>query len=347
MVIRRVPGLIVLLCAAWAAPAARAEFPGFAELKSRAAKAWTGENPSQGAVLVLLPAKSPLEAAAKALAAHRKAEIVAYDPSRPEDLLETLIRKKARWAAVFAEPKDMDVNLVRRFIVLSTLLDDDPFCDVALGFVTGSTPKKTEAFVARMIAADRAGVKPFAIQLCMSNLSQRYEGSTFLPGVPGDAWYVKEGDLAFARKALADLPRAGFVHLGGCADPEGIWMFDDDRNRHAELHWPFDPKRVGEDPKGEMPRLKAGEFRGLDLGGAVVWTHCCHLGSVDRVFVEGDIVSTFGTSEKVEEYRIPAGRSVALAILDAGPSAYVAPLGANFGMQSEVEHAVAAELGLP
>jgi len=75
--------------------------------------------------------------------------------------------------------------------------------------------------------------------------------------------------------------------------------------------------------------------------------HACHLGAVDRVYVEGDIVSTFGATEKLEEYRIPAGRSMALAILDAGASAYICPIGANFGAQSSFERDIATQTGVP
>jgi len=112
-------------------------------------------------------------------------------------------------------------------------------------------------------------------------------------------------------------------------------------------HWPFDPAKVGQDPKGEMPRITADFFKGVKLQNAVVWTHACHLGAVSRVYVEGDIVSTFGETEKLEVYTIPPGRSMALAIIDAGVSAYICPVGANFGAQSDLEQDLATETGMP
>jgi hypothetical protein len=96
-----------------------------------------------------------------------------------------------------------------------------------------------------------------------------------------------------------------------------------------------------------MPRMKAADLASVKLDGAVVWTHACHIGSVDRIWVEGDIVSTFGRCDKVEEYRIPPERSVALAILDAGACAYIAPLAPNFGMQANAEEDIASETGVP
>ncbi|MHC5039253.1 MAG: HEAT repeat domain-containing protein, partial [Planctomycetota bacterium] len=346
---RTAPQLLFLfLCALLLAGDGWADtFPGYAALRERAKKLWTGENPAKGAYLVLVPPDSPLLPAAEKLARFRKAEIVNYAPDAPEASLETLIQKRARYVAVFAEPKAMDVNLLRKFIVLSTLLDEDPFCDFALGFVTASSPAKAEAFVSRIIQAAKRPVAGTTMQWCVSNISQKYEGDSFIKGMPGDAHYVAPGDMDYARKALMDLSRGGFIHIGGCGDPEGIWLFDDQRNLDPKKHWPYDPKKVGQDPKREMPRVKAADFKNLKLNNAVVWTHVCHIGSVGRVFVEGDIVSTFGRCERVEAYMIPKGRSVALAVIDAGVSAYIAPLGPNFGAQSDIEQCAASELGLP
>jgi hypothetical protein len=185
------------------------------------------------------------------------------------------------------------------------------------------------------------------MRLSASNVSRCYKKWSFIDGIPGDSYFVDMGDLAYASKAIGEFGRAGFVHFGGCADPEGIWLFDDKRNLDPSKHWPYDPAKVGQDPQGEMPRITAKQLGALELDHAVVWTHACHIGSVSRMWVEGDIVSTFGRCQKVEEYRIPAGRSVGLAIIESGASAFIAPLGANFGAQSAIEQAVASETGVP
>jgi hypothetical protein len=127
------------------------------------------------------------------------------------------------------------------------------------------------------------------------------------------------------------------VSFSGCGDPEGIWLFDDHRNVERDKHWAYDPKKVGQDPKGEMPRITARMLRDVNLRGSVVFAGVCHIGSLRRVFVEGDIVSTFGRASGLTEYLIPEGRSVAAAILDAGPAAYIAPVGPNHGYRSLVE----------
>jgi hypothetical protein len=153
-------------------------------------------------------------------------------------------------------------------------------------------------------------------------------------------WGCRESDpdaLASARRTLKGIGGPGVVTFSGCGDPEGTWLFSDRRNLDAGKHWKFDPAKVGQDPKGEMPRVTAEAFRSMDLGGAVVLDGVCHSGSPLRVFVEGDIVSTFGTVEGCTEYRIPEGRSVCGAVLDAGAAAFVAPMGPNHGYATLVE----------
>jgi HEAT repeat protein len=339
----------VLACSMMLGAPACAEdtgYPGYGALREKAASLWTNRNEAGGAYVALVPEGSPLTKAAKKLADYRKGEVLAFSPDDPAACLPDLIARNARHVAIFVEPKDMDVNLLRRFIVLSTLLDADPFCDFAFGFITASSPKQVDSFVDRILAADRNGLPDRSVMVSASNVSVKYD-TGFLPGMKGESWYVKQGDTAYAKEALARLEGAGFVHFGACSDPEGIWLFDDERNLDPSKHWPYDPKRVGQDPEGVMPRITASYFRDVKLSNAVVWTHACHLGAVDRVYVEGDIVSTFGATEKVEMYRIPEGRSMALAIIDAGVSAYICPIGANFGAQSSLEKDIATETGVP
>jgi hypothetical protein len=154
------------------------------------------------------------------------------------------------------------------------------------------------------------------------------------------AFATRESDpavLDFVHQNLAKLAGAGVVSLTGNGDPQGIWLFDDRRNADPASHWPFDPARVGSDPKGEMPRILAGDFRALKLDRPVVWSGTCHSASTHRVFVEGDIVSTFGSSEKTELYEMPLAESLGLSLIDAGAVALLAPIGANHGYAVDLE----------
>jgi hypothetical protein len=105
----------------------------------------------------------------------------------------------------------------------------------------------------------------------------------------------------------------------------------------SDKHWPYDPAKVGQNPGGEMFWIDAPMLTGLDLYPAVLTSGTCHCGSLDRVFVEADIVSTFGTSDKVERYRIPPGKSLGLAYLASGVTAAILPVGPNHGWRTNVE----------
>ena len=114
--------------------------------------------------------------------------------------------------------------------------------------------------------------------------------------------------------------------MTGNGDPQGIWLFDDRRNIDSSLHWPFDPEKVGLDPKNEMPRLMANQFRQLKLQSPIIWSGTCHSGATHRVFVEGDIVSTFGTSDRIEVYELTPKESLCLSMIHAGAGALLVPL---------------------
>ena len=284
--------------------------------------------------------------------------VVVFDPGRMNAARRKLSRIGPRYVALVLAPSDIDANLQRQMIALSTRMDSDPFCDFAFGFVTGATSHDAISLVERSSRVSRhgirkrkvgasvvSGMKSFAYDGGGTNLLKElgYEMKTVY-------WACVEDDpdvLDFVKDHLADIEDAGVVSLGGCGDPEGIWLFSDKRNRDSSKHWPFDPDKVGFDPKGEMPRIMARQFSRIKLGSAVVWSGTCHSGVLHRAFVENDIVSTFGRVDRVTEYIVPKGRSLAKSILSAGPSAYLAPIGANHGYACLVESYRALSSGMP
>lgn len=133
--------------------------------------------------------------------------------------------------------------------------------------------------------------------------------------------------------------------MTGNGDPQGIWLFDDQRNIDETRHWPFDPARVGHDPDGSMPRLLAAQVAKLKLDRAVVWSGTCHSAAVSRVFVEGDIVLTFGAVTRATACVLPPETSLALAWLDAGAAALLAPIAANHGFAVSLEEEFALQWG--
>lgn len=315
-----------------------------------------------GSAYVVLTSRSkpgdPWFEAAKELASWRKGELLAdFDPQRPTDALPALARLGARSVALVLPPEEIDTNTQRRFLMTAARLDEDIFVDFAYGFVTGTRKTKPIELVRRARELEEKGLARRWIGASVaSNLA-----STIYPDA-GDPtakragfegrqvyWGTLESDPKvrdFVKRELPRIEGGGVVSFSGCGDPEGIWLFSDQRNAQREKHWKYDPKKVGEDPRGEMPRITAKELALLSIRGSLVWSGVCHTASLHRVFVEGDIVSTFGITEGHTEHRLPEGRSVASAILDAGAAAYIAPLGPNHGYRNLVEAQAALERGL-
>lgn len=309
-------------------------------------------------VLSAVDPKGPWHKAAERLAAYREGAILPFRIDQLASAQRRLAFAGARYVAVVVEPQDLDVNLHRRLVAISTRMDDDPFCDFALGYITGPTPEAALALVNAGIAVDRARAERSAVEAAVVSEVESFVTDDPPLALAGELgfegksiyWATREADtdvLDFVAEHLKDLENRGIVMFGGNGDPEGIWLFADDRNMDEAKHWPFDPKRVGEDPKGEMPRILAKDLRGLDLSRSVVWSGTCHSGVTSRAFVGGDIVSTFGNVDCVTEYLVPADRSLALAILGDGPAAFLAPIGPNHGYATLVEAHSALATGMP
>ena len=297
----------------------------------------------------------PYLAAASELAQWRGGTVLTdFDPENPAASIDDLRQLGARWVAIVLPPEEIDTNTQRRFLMAAARLDDDIFLDVGYGFITGTRRTPPLKMVRRAKALQEKG------------LDRRWMGTGVSTGIKctvypsaGDPtakragfegnniyWSVREDDpdvLKFVKKQLPALKGGGVVDFSGNGDPEGIWLFSGQRNMKPEKHWPHEPKKVGYDPKGEMPRITAKMIARVDLRDTIVWSGVCHTASLHRVFLEGDIVSTFGTADGYTEYFIPEGRSVAKAVLDAGAAAYIAPMGANHGYRSIMESAEAFE----
>ncbi len=301
--------------------------------------------PREYVVACAVAPDDPYFAAAKALSEHRKAEVVHFDPADLEALRAALAERAPRFVAVVAKPETIDTNFIRQFLAMSTRLDADHFPDFAYGYVTGATAEAARRFVETGIKAEKEGLpKKFLYSYVTSHGGAvPGQGPSWLraAGWVTDALGFGYGDpgraKAFVGKHLGDLRGRGLIQMTGCGDPERIWLFADQRNMESDKHWPFDPAKVGQNPGGEMFWIDAPMLTGLDLYPAVLTSGTCHCGSLDRVFVEGDIVSTFGVSDKVERYRIPPGKSLGLAYLASGVSAAILPVGPNHGWRTNVE----------
>lgn len=294
----------------------RAEHGGFAEVARQAAKfhrtaplSWDGVD---GAAL--------------------KARLLAAEGGAPTDVLFVV------------PPGAFDVMLHRRALLALTALDDDPFVDAAFGWITGKDGAAVRALWRRTEQLHRDGLKSktwHSVAVASNMKSANYVGHRSdlekAAGFAGDSVYLGTADndpqvLAFFDRFAPELAKAAVVEWSGNGDPQGVWLFSDRRNLDRTKHWLFDPRKVGHDPQGEMTRLRADRIRKLGLDGAVVWSGTCHAGAMSRVYVEGDIVSTFGRAEPGTVYVLKPEESLGLAFLDAGAAAFVAAVGPNHGM---------------
>jgi hypothetical protein len=294
---------------------------------------------------------------ARRAARFHQAETFEWDGCHFGDLEQLLREGRPRFVLFVVPPELLDVNLHRRILLLAPGLDGDPFADFAFGYLTAKDGAALEALWARTEALHQHGLRSRIWQ--ETAVTSQRKSFTVPGGIPeqakatgfqGEHHYFAEigSDPAvteFARERLKKLEDASVICLTGNGDPQGIWLFNGQRNLDRSKHWPFDPAKVGQDPDGKMPRLTAAAFRTLRLQSPVIWSGTCHSGATSRVFVEGDIVSTFGRSETVPLYIMKPDESLALALLDAGAAALLVPIAANHGMSVSKEASFALSHG--
>ena len=278
----------------------------------------------------------------------------------PEELkaLEEALKELLPKNVLFVIPPELlDVNLHRRILLMSARLDEDALPDFAFGYFTHRTGAGLEKLWRRTRKlcekglASKAWVSAFVTSGMKSTIWSSYVGdleeAAGFSG-PGIGFAVLESDpdcLKFVKENLGRLESASVIQLTGNGDPQGIWLFDGARNIDSTKHWPYEPERVGYDPEGAIPRIIAEQIASLTLSSPIVWSGTCHSAATCRVFVEGDIVSTFGVTDRVTVHELAPGKSLCLAILDAGAAAFLAPIAANHGFSVDLESGFALRHG--
>jgi len=280
---------------------------------------------------------------AQEVAAFHKGSLVDLDGRDFDGLGKRLAQAKPEHVVFVVPPDVLDVNLHRRLLLLSADLDEDIFPDFAFGYLTARDGPAVAALWERTVAVHREGLASkrwirSAVVRAKGYVSQgTIDGVARASGFTGDAIYwgtdgTRDERLAFVKTHLPALEGAAVIAMTGCGDPQGTWLFADSRNAEGDKHWDFDPKRVGHDPDGEMPRITADLIRKLRLSSPIVFTGVCHAGATRRVFVEGDIVSTFGRTKGISTvYELSPAESYCLAMIDAGAVAFLCPIAANHG----------------
>jgi len=299
---------------------------------------------------------------AAVLGAHRKAVQVQFRTDDLKSLMQQLKEIKPRYLALVMRPQSLDANVTRELIPLLTTIDDDPFVDVAFGVITGATAADALRFVNNIIRAEKTGMPERAMGLHSAQVNNCYTcpQADRLYGAPERPFayqqhYVYGTDpdwKGWWEKQRDSLKGNGLIELGSCGDSQGIWLFTDQRNLQHDKHWKYDPKKVGQDPKGEMPRLTPaiifGDSAGPDIFPAVVINGSCHSAVTCRTVVEADIVSTFGdTDGKVVFHDIAPVESFPLTAIAHGATAYIGPLGANHASRASIETSYLVTMGVP
>ena len=286
-------------------------------------------------------------AAAKAAAKFHDAVTQSWD-GRDFAKLERILKKYEPENVLFVlRPGTLDINLHRNILLKSAAIDDDIFVDFAFGYLTSRTGAQAGELWKRIERLHRRGLASRRwVESSVTSGKQSLEHPGSVPaiakvaGFAGEHFYVAVHDpksFEFVDRKFRELEKASVIQFTGNGDPQGIWLFDDRRNLDRSKHWPYAADKVGHDPKGEMPRITAERFRKLRLAAPIVWSGTCHSAATCRVFVEGDIVSTFGRTDVATVHRLAPENSLCLALLEAGSAALLAPIGANHGMSVMME----------
>lgn len=253
-------------------------------------------------VVDLVGPNDPYYAAAECVAKLRGGEIVSSDLQHFPDLLETLRAKQPHYVAVVVRPDDLDVNLARRFLKLSTEIDEDPFVDFAYGFITGDTPETALSLARRGFDAERnrreptiavAGVGEKAIMRSAVSQQQFPLRKATLPQlwgqIAGGQNFNDGRDAKFIQKLMPQLAGKSMIVFAGHGYPREV---------------------VG------GPTWK--DLDGLRFDGAVVLNIACLTGVTNRWFEED------WKANVKRERTVPRDESFCLATLRTGAVAYVA-----------------------
>jgi hypothetical protein len=288
-------------------------------------------------VLTTLHPSDPYYPAVTKLRAHRAATVQRFDPADLAAVKSALKAADARHVALVMKPRELDINFARRFFMMSTELDDDPFSDISYGYITGATAADAVAFVERIIKAEKEGLanKPLtASGYSASTINHVYTtASSYLKHLSPSSYshiYLKSGDpgtRAFFDSNAHRLSGVKLLDIGNNGDPHMLWLFDDGNS--VKDTWSYSPNKV-ESPPVKRQGLTSDDIRKLKLYPAVAFNGACHSGVLKRTLVEGDIMATFGdTGGKVEFFEMSDDFSFALSVLRAGVIGYFAPIGSN------------------
>ncbi len=81
-----------------------------------------------------------------------ESEVVRFDPAELGPVRTALRQSSPRHVALVMRPEQTEFDFSRRFLQMSTEIDDDPFVDCAFGYITGRSPATALAFAQRCVS---------------------------------------------------------------------------------------------------------------------------------------------------------------------------------------------------
>ena len=278
--------------------------------------------------------------AAKILSTYRNAQIVHFNPETVEYILPTLMNIAPRYVAVVCKPTELYINFIRRFMMLSTQLDNDPFSDFSYGYITGATGQDVINFVNNIIYADTHNIENYPYSVggySATSLNYVYTGTdgymTYLNPVSSASIWLETSNTGsgknFFNANAFYMANKKLLDIGYNGDPHMLWLFDGGNSTPTPPVWNYDSTKI-ENPAYARVGLTSNDIGALNLYPAVAFNGACHSGEPKKVMVEGDIAATFGdTQGSVEFYTMSDTFSYCLNILKTGITGYFAPCGAN------------------
>jgi hypothetical protein len=250
---------------------------------------------------------------------HPEAEIVTFDPGRPESARDALERRLPRYVMVALKPGELDVVFAWAWLRLVSSLDDDPFADTRTGFITGESPEAAAAFVKRILDAaegrlrlpgrliDNLGPNPMAEKTAW----HKTPGAFMIPCYESrfGAASISHGTHGFSQERLGEMDGAGIIHYGGHGYPDRV-----------------------------VDSLNGPYVRRLKLAPCVFFNGACYTGVTGRWF-EFDV--------QVKEHRVDSKLSFCLGVLANNAVAYLAALHPDHGIPVYQEMERMAFTGAP
>jgi hypothetical protein len=258
----------------------------------------------------LVPESDPYFAAVRELERSRGARIVTGNASEVTALLEEFRQSKPRYVAIVLRPNALDENLVRKFLVLATKVDDDPFVDFAYGFITGDS---ADTAVALAGAGKRAEQLPRRADLAMlgvagNGLTESVSATQPLP--------LRRGTLNQAAHMIAAGQTANAI--GG----DVLHPAPDDAFVRGVMPKLMDHSILLFAGHGYPRQVVGGptyqHLSGQRYDGSVVLNVACYTGVTSRWY-DNDYQSM-----TVREKTVPAEESFCLNMLKTGVAGYVA-----------------------